>query len=333
MDYKQELIRVTASYFEDIFDYQKLKATSKAYKTLLNAIIDTELDTADGRVNLLFNNGEAIATLWAASCLDDIIRTRQFIRGIDKVIKEKHETNENLHILYAGTGPFATLLLPILLRYPKAYFKYTLLEINPLSLKHVKHLISSLELEGYNITFVNQDATTYQLPQDTPDLIISETMQRALDKEQQVPIFYNLMRQAKPETVFIPEKIKLFIESQTKPITDQQIDSTKYVKHAQVFEVSKDNMRHVKDLKELSFPKLETTITKEALCDNPYLYLTTEIQIYKGEQLLLNESGLTIPKPIHYDTQTHHDDLAISTQYQISTDPKLAIEINSVAIT
>ena len=66
-------------------------------------------------------------------------------------------------------------------------------------------------MKDYSIKLLNEDATKYQITEDTPDIIISETMQNALPKEQQVSIFLNLMRQVKFDSIFIPEKIELFI--------------------------------------------------------------------------------------------------------------------------
>ena len=208
MDIKKDLIRITSEYLEDTLDYEKLLKTSKEYKNVLNTLSNESLDNEKGRNDIHFNNGKALGSVWAALCIDDLVRTRQFIRGIHKAIEEKKAKKEIIHILYAGTGPFATLILPFILRYSKSEIKYTLLEINPLSFNVLQSVISKLDLEEHDIKFVNDDATKYKFDNGTPDIIVSETMQNSLDKEQQVSIFYNLMSQGNTDTLFIPENIK-----------------------------------------------------------------------------------------------------------------------------
>ena len=133
MELQKEIIRITSEYFNDHLDYQKLSIASKEYKNLLNGVCGQNMDVENGRNDIDLDNGKALGTFWAALCIDDMIRTRQFIRGINKAIQEKINQQKPLHVLYAGTGPFATLILPFILRYPKEDIKYTLLEINPLS--------------------------------------------------------------------------------------------------------------------------------------------------------------------------------------------------------
>jgi len=198
MDIQKKIINVTSEYFEDHIDYMKLSNTTKEYKSVLEGFCNQDMDIEEGRNDIMFDNGKALGTFWAALCLDDMMRTRQFIRGINEAIKEKINTQKPIHILYAGTGPFATLILPFIFRYSKQQIKYTFLEINPFSFKILQNLISKLGLEDYDITLLKADATKYKIDSENePDIIISETMQNALAKEQQVPIFLNLMSQVK----------------------------------------------------------------------------------------------------------------------------------------
>ena len=151
MELQKEIIRITSEYFNDHLDYQKLSIASKEYKNLLNGICGQNMDVENGRNDIDLDNGKALGTFWAALCMDDMIRTRRFIRGINKAIQEKINKQKSLHILYAGTGPFATLILPFIFRYPKEDMKYTLLEINPFSFEILKDVILKLGLKDYNI--------------------------------------------------------------------------------------------------------------------------------------------------------------------------------------
>ncbi|MQP52196.1 MULTISPECIES: hypothetical protein [unclassified Flavobacterium] len=332
MDKQTELIRVTSEYFEDNIDYLKLINASKEYKNLLNRISGQELDTENGRSDIFFDNGKALGALWAANCIDDIIRTRQFIRGINQAIIEKLNEKESIHVLYAGTGPFATLLLPIILRYPKRKIKYTLIEVNPLTFEILQTVISELCLEHYDIQMLNEDATKYQLTDEIPDIIISETMQNALAKEQQFSIFLNLMQQANLNSIFIPEKIEIFLGLKKLEISSEELQIKNFQKEKKIFELSKQSFFTDLKIENHStkgavFSQKETVISKEKLKECSQLVILTEIQVFKDEKIRINESGLTVPLIIKEISDNLKDSIIIKTRYKVSNEPKLEYEI------
>lgn len=249
------------------------------------------MNTDEGRNDISFENGKALGTFWAALCLDDIIRARQFIRGIDKAVKDKIDTKKKtIHILYAGTGPFATLILPKMLRHSKKDVKYTFMEINPLTFKLLQKVISRLGLDDYDITYANEDATQYKIDtENQPDFIISETMQNALDKEQQVPVFLNLMLQANKEVVFIPEKIEIHIGLKEANIPIEKLHKKHYHRKDKVLEISKDFLSSIDKNKKISdtkdfFNNKKTILEKEKLIGFNDLVLITDIQVYRNEK-------------------------------------------------
>ncbi|MEM9680262.1 MAG: hypothetical protein AAF901_08045 [Bacteroidota bacterium] len=324
MNLQNEILEITSEYLQETIDYQKLFNTSKAYKTFLSDLSDQEFDTKTGRDDIHFENGKAIGALWAVMCIDDIMRTRQFIRGIDKAIEEKLNTHTSIDILYAGTGPFATLLLPLMLRYPKEHINYTFMEINRLSLNTLKRVISTLGMDDYNITFLQEDASQYKLTGSLPDIIVSETMQNALANEQQVPIFLNLMRQAKSDTVFIPEKIEISLGLKRADISFENLQREDYHKAEKIFEVSRDALIiNNSDTPSTEFQKTTTVLSEEQLEGHERLMLFTEIQVYQDEVIRLNESGLTIPLPIKSIPRHAGHSLTVNTQYKIGSTPKL----------
>ena len=71
--------------------------------------------------------GMALGTLWAALCVDDMIRTKMFVKGLIEAVEDIMKKKEGpVHILYAGTGPFATLILPTLASYTSDQVQCTL---------------------------------------------------------------------------------------------------------------------------------------------------------------------------------------------------------------
>jgi predicted RNA methylase len=333
MNLQKEIIRVTSEYFQDNLNYQKLSNASGEYKSLLNDICGHNMDVENGRNDIEFKNGNALGTLWASLCVEDLIRTRQFVRGINKAIQEKIHKQKPIHILYAGTGPFATLVLPIIFRYSKKEINYTFLEVNPFSFEILQNVILKLGLKNYNIKLVQEDATTYQIDfNNKPDIIISETMQNALAKEQQVPIFLNLMNQVKYDSIFIPEKIELSIALKKARIPIEKTKAKHYQKVKKILEVSKEaifllnrleNKPNCEDL----FTKKQTLIEVKELKHFSQLVIITEIQVYKDEKIGICESGLTTPLIIAEIPSNLTDAITINTQYKISPKPLLEYEI------
>ncbi|MGQ3676740.1 SAM-dependent methyltransferase [Tenacibaculum discolor] len=330
INFKKELLHITSQFFEETSDYS---SALKEYKQLLFRISNEAINHEEHRNNVQLENGVAIGTLWAANCLDDLVRTYKFIRGIEVAIQEKTHQKDSLHILYAGTGPFASLILPFILRYADLNITYTLLEINPLSFEALKSTIKKLGLETNNINFINQDATKYQFPKNfSPDIIVSETMQRALDSEQQVSVFYNLMSQSNSNTVFIPEKITLTIGTGYSENGKPDIQQKYYREHHKVFEVSKKAMNSndwlfEKTSNKLGFTEKYTVLKEEELSTASEIVVMTEITIYKNEKLIINESGLTIPKYIEDVSDNKKESLTIKSQYVIGVNPKLDLKI------
>jgi len=261
------------------------------------------------------------------------MRTRQFVRGINEAIKEKMKTKKPLHILYAGTGPFATLILPIIFKYSTQEIKYTFLEINPLSFNILQNVMSKIGLANYDITLVNSDATQYKIdPENEPDIIVSETMQNALAKEQQVPLFLNLMSQVKNDVLFIPEKIELFIGLKKAGIPIEKLQRKHYHKERSVFDVSRAALfpsgKSKKDIaKEVSFAKKQTIIEPEKLKEFDRIAIITEIQVYKDEKIRLNDSGLTTPIFIKEIPENLQSSITIDTEYTISAVPNLNYQV------
>ena len=52
-----------------------------------------------------------------------------------------------------------------------------------------------------------------------------------------MPIFLNLMNQVKSDTIFIPEKIELFIGAQEKGIPTEKLEKKHYYKESKIVDV------------------------------------------------------------------------------------------------
>lgn len=157
--------------------------------------------------------GLAINPQAAAFCIKDYQRSIIFIRAVYAAINDTlcAKKSRPINILYAGCGPFATLLLPILGKFKEdeiklCQFNFFLLDIHQASLDSVALLLNFFNLSDNSINLVQADACTYQHP-NLLNLIIAETMQKSLEQEPQFAVTANLAPQLTNDGIFIPEKI------------------------------------------------------------------------------------------------------------------------------
>ncbi len=334
MNNREQLLQIASVYLDENLDYRQLTDATQSYKKLLETVSGTDLNTDTGRKHVSNTSGIAIGTYWAALCLDDFMRTRQFIRGIHVAIEEKLQQQQGtLHIMYAGTGPYATLLLPLIFKYPKERIRYTFMEINSFTYNILQTVLAGVGLEDYAIETVLTDACTYVIEDDNkPDIIISETMQNALANEHQVPIFFNLMHQAKADTIFIPEKIEIHLGLKQAGIEQLELTKAHYHKVKKILEVSKEAMFSlIQNPNALQggqpFGEEQTTIELQDQQGYNELMLLTEIQVYKQERIEVKQSGLTLPKTMQHNLPIAVQTFTVNSRYKIGEKPTLEYEI------
>lgn len=163
-----------------------------------------------GRAELSAVSGIAISTVEAAHCTTDYLRTARFIKAVHAAVNEliRRFPGQRLRILYAGCGPYATLLTPLLPFFSPEQLEPVLLDINACSLESARQLITQLGLSQYNISFAAMDATQF-VEKEKFHLILTETMFEALIREPQVAVTEHLKAQLIPGGIFIPEEIIL----------------------------------------------------------------------------------------------------------------------------
>lgn len=286
-------------------------ACDELYNTLLRI---NEIDSLDekNRKQISLDSGEALGLTWAAMCIKDIMRTKKFMDSVYAAVKEVLQVSpeKTIHILYAGTGPFATLILPLTAHFSPQQIKFSLLEVNEGSYHALQHLISRLHLEEYIQRIENADATKWRLPDDEQvDIFICETIRSGLKSEPQVAISMNIAPQLSAETIMIPHQITLTAALINEPgkIHEQFTPNSSYpsiFKLAEIFTLNKKTiLSHVasnvqKDETEFNFEGINIALPAQIVDKHPVLYLLTDIIIYKEERLLMDESPLTTPLKI-----------------------------------
>lgn len=263
--------------------------------------------------------GKAVSTIKAAHCLKELERTRRFVRGIYHAINQLLDTmpGYTINILYAGCGPYATLLTPLTSQFTAAQVNFILLDINPGSLEAAKVLYEKLGLLDYVTDFVCADATTYKFPDHIRiDMVISETMLNALRKEPQVAIMNNLIPQMHPEAIFIPENITV------------EAVLTRWEEEYKYFTIPEYLPKRIKAglvycaNREFKLPQ-PVVLQVPASETHKQLSLFTEITVFGKEVLTTYNCSLTLPLAI-CKLQNQKEDMTIAFEYVMSDKPGFA---------
>ena len=156
----------------------------------------------------LLKDGIAVSPGIAALCWLDTPRSVIFLRGVKDAIDHLLNTIDDrpLEVVYAGCGPFAALVTPLLPLYQPDDLTITLLDANWPSVEGVRQIFEHENLTPFLNAVIECDATEYVHP-TAIHLLISETMQAALQQEPQVAITKQLAPQLHPGGVLVPEQI------------------------------------------------------------------------------------------------------------------------------
>jgi predicted RNA methylase len=314
------------------------EACNDLYESLLN-LIGINAEQENYRQNLSLDSGKAIGLTWAAMCIKDIMRTKKFMDGVSNATRDCLKNNKRpIQILYAGTGPFATLMLPLTAQFSSEEIQFTLLEINGNSFNCLQTLINKLKLENYIHRLENADATQWRLPANQQiDLFICETMTQGLQSEPQVAICINIVPQLTGQTILIPEEISLraaLINPKTRMerklglgLKDKKDIEDDIIVIEDILKLNRNTIRKLSILKDEknrildTLPPIFIALDHKASKAHRELYALTEVTIYGEQKLIIDESALTIPlKLVEVDHSTN-----IQLQYLLGKNPGIKI--------
>lgn len=250
--------------------------------------------------------GKAVSTTTAAQCAEDVERTRVFIQGVHAALQQKlaaqasavaggldtslnQEEQPPVRVLYAGTGPFALLLVPFLPLLGATPLRVTLLDIHAQSLGFLQRLLVALQLDASPMIecILCADACQWQAPHKY-DVIISETMRQGLLQEPQVSLFAHLQQFLAPGGWLIPQQIRLDLWLANAGDMDIQP-----VHLGQIFQLDKATATQIGTGDSSS---LHGHLIVPGDCAGLQdLKLTTEIRVFDTLVLRENQSQLTLP--------------------------------------
>ena len=316
------------------------RKTLHQFEAWLIAISELPIDSESCRENIDHESGVALGPTWAALCIEDLQRTRNFVRGTYQAILACRNTNADrpVHVLYAGCGPFATLVLPLLTLFSEQQLRLTLVEINPISVQCVQRLFARLNLQAYVEELLLADAVSMKISQpDAIDIVLSETMQRALKNECQVQIMCNLIPQLRQEVLMLPERIILTLAQKdfSKPLTESSeirpMETLGTLFELSAATIRKSTAREENGVLVLSSDAMTVTLAHA----NIDLYVLTSIYVFGDAQLQLNASGLSTPERIQLppDLRCTHADRApagfpVHCRVRYVIDPKARVAVS-----
>jgi len=330
---KKKLAEITQKLIAETNDSLELKNTLAEYKLLLEKVSGLNKEAPINSENIMLPTGKAIGPKWAGMCLEDIPRTHKFIKGINGAVQKVLEDNPEkpATIIYAGTGPFAPLVLPLLSLYTPSKLQLILLDVNTVSIESLKKIVKGFDASQYIKAIYHCDAANFILPSEfEADILLVECMQHGLVREPQVGITYNLLSQMNEEAILVPEEITLHLalvdmdkKAEYLSIEDTRAARDYYINSEAVFTLNKAQvLQRASAFREegFTFPEEERLFSKEQLENYDFITISTEIKIYQNLSLHIDESGLTTPILL---ADLNHDQKIIGarTQYVVNTKP------------
>lgn len=296
--------------------------------------VDLHSDIAEGETAC--NEGLALSPRQAALCADEFQRTAIFLRGLHHAIVESVELKspEPVRVLYAGSGPYAALAVPLMTVFPPEKVRFTLLDMHPVSIASAKSVVRRLGLDRSVEAYALADACEYIIPVDSiPDIILSETMSTALEKEPQVAIMRHLLGQA-PDAVIVPESVRVdafLVDTSKEPdlvVPECEGAPTKWqpdrIPVGRVFELKASTIRSWASLAGDRLPAAAIRIPPPpAPSYRPFLFTTIATH---GEHVLrTHDSGLTAIREIT-GVDNHSAGRSVQFHYRLGAAPGLVAE-------
>jgi len=319
----QRLKLITDDLLSPVMDYNRVREASLSLKKLFSdAVAFDEMEEAN-QPNIPTVAGMALSPRSAASCLIDMMRTRKFILGIRDAIEERSKTvtGKPVRVLYAGTGPFASLLTPLITVFKPEQFQMVLMEINPVSIAYIKKVIQHFGMQAYVTEILQADAVNWTIPDELqPDIIVSETMNNALQREPQVSIVANLLPQCNRNPLLIPELVKVDACLVGNVVEQPQ----EIILLKTLLELDVQTAMRIKNdpgqVPALS-PGIMLTLPRSPGLSHKQLVLCTTIHVFGKHILGFNESGLTTPHILMMTDSFKKYPVRLLFQYHIDSNP------------
>ncbi len=285
---------------------------------------DSDMNDTGGKRAI---NGVAITPVQAAKCCQESLRTQMFLKGVYQAIENRLKVQRTVHLLYAGTGPFGTLVLPLLHMFDSDRVCVTLLDIHRENIDGVKKVVDALGVSPSIAAVELADASAWHpTPETRFDIILSETMNTFLRREPQVSIFAHLQQFLTPNGILIPENIRLDAWLADDDLIEIEAGSNGGGMGAHLQEVFSLNRTAAKQVHLHGFGVLKGALQVPEL-SKPYtkIAFTTRIDIHGDNMLTDGESSLNMIEYVHdLELKSH---LTIPYHYELEPEAKFIFDL------
>jgi len=193
-----------------VFGDEKRKEYFAELYQILKSISDPRSldDSVWGAVSLA--GGTAIPTGHAANCITDSERSTKFMRGLREAIDQmRTSTGRRVEVLYAGTGPFASLALPTMATRKPNDVRFDLLDIHPESGDNLRRILSLVGFSDHVGRIITADATDFDFGKAQYDIVMMEVMGPGLSYEPQLAVMAATKKALRPGGMMLPERVDL----------------------------------------------------------------------------------------------------------------------------
>ena len=324
---KQKLKQITEEILFSRNDFGKqYSACNELYKFFVGLTgVSHSSENADDAGQTILPSGKAISPKEAAHCVLDFARTTQFLRGIHAAILElkKRFPHKKLEILYAGCGPFAALMVPLLTQFTTEDFSLTLIDFHQRSIDAARKIFAELSLENFVANFVRTDASNYK-HKEKLHLVICETMQNAMKKEPQSAITLNLAPQLAENGIFVPQKIsvEVCLANLSKEFAADGAEKER-IYLGEILKLEAEKIRQ-SSTQNFRFPAITLEIPPmivEKNVEKPNFMLLTKVLIFGGFKLSERDSAITYPQILN-DLRDFSDNNRIEFTYILDKNPR-----------
>lgn len=275
--------------------------------------------------------GLAISPGHAVLCGEDVARTVVFLRGVAAAIDRGFRSySRPVELVYAGCGPYALLLIPLLVARPGIPVRATLIDIHPGSIESVRRLVRALDLGDFIAGLEIADAADYRIAlHRLPDVVVTEVMQAMLDKEPQVAVTRNLLQQA-PGALLVPEEVRIDLVlvdlskefdlsgNGTGPERDR-------IELGTAFRLDRERVEAWAGANEAVLEG--ATLQVPAMPGDDYdAMLFTRIQVFGEHWLDSYDSGLTFPRRLSIDRWPAEGEV-LRFRYRLGERPELTADV------
>jgi len=317
---KKTLAQISADILAKGDFHERLAPAVSEYSNLMFGLTGVNAEQSEGLADIHTGHGKAIGIFRAGFCINELFRTQRFCRGLYNAVNDKLQQHPNraVHVVYAGTGPFATLALPVMMQFEPSQLQFTLLEINPESYDTLRDVLQQLNLEAYVKRLELCNAINWKVPGEDIDIVISETMNRALIKEPQINIMLNMVSQLGNKVIYIPQEITINLAWQKNDLSFTPI--------SELYSFNLDSYTRI-IAQSAGKPNwiFDTTTVNYQPAENAGLAYSTDVTVYKDDKLTGTDCSLNLLQKVKPQPQqpavlqfTYHDGEVPGFVYQIA---------------